>query len=189
MVDLDEIYTCRLTARIGAHGEWSSDDFFSLADVFGRTDFFGSIGSLWNVSVEMSVTNDDPDDTPVWSDWAPLVTGDESARAFRFRVILESSQPDVTPVVDEVTVTIDMPDRVIAGNDLAVPDTGLTVSFTPAFKHLQGVSIAAQGLATGDYYEITSKDETGFHIAFKDAAGAAISRTLDYVAKGYGVLQ
>jgi hypothetical protein len=137
----------------------------------------------------MSVTNNDPDDTPVWSDWAPLVTGDESARAFRFRVKLESSQPDVTPVVDEVTVTIDMPDRVIAGNDLAVPDTGVTISFTPAFKHLQGVSIAAQGLATGDYYEITSKDETGFHIAFKDAAGAAISRTLDYVAKGYGVLQ
>lgn len=189
VVDLNEVYTSRLTAQINAHGEWSSDDFFGLGDVFGRADFFGGIGSLWNVTVELSTTNDDPAASPTWSDWAPLIAGDVSARAYRFRVLLESFQPDVTPVVTGLAVTIDMPDRVIAGNDLVVSGAGLTILFAPAFKHLQGVSIAAQGLATGDYYEITAKDETGFHVTFKNAAGAAISRTLDYVAKGYGVLQ
>ncbi|MBB3297908.1 MULTISPECIES: host specificity factor TipJ family phage tail protein [unclassified Rhizobium] len=188
-VDLGDIYTSRISAEIDAHGESFSDDFFALTDAFDPEDFFGDVGSSWNVSLEISVTDDDPGGTPVWSDWATLVTGDVSARGFRFRALLESSQNDVSPVVDGLTVTIDMPDRVIAGNDLVIGTGGVAIAFNPAFKHLQGVSIAAQGLATGDYYEITSKNETGFTIIFKNAAGAAISRTLDYVAKGYGTLQ
>ncbi|MGR9420672.1 host specificity factor TipJ family phage tail protein [Rhizobium leguminosarum] len=188
-VDLGDIYTTRLSAEINAHGESFSTDYFTLIDVFSVVDFFGDVGSTWNVSVEISVTDDDPGGTPVWSDWATLVTGDVSARAFRFRALLVSGQRDVSPVVDGLTVTIDMPDRVIAGNDLLIGTGGVAISFNPAFKHLQGVSVAAQGLATGDYYQITSKDEAGFTIIFKNAAGAAISRTLDYVAKGYGTLQ
>ncbi len=188
-VDLGEVYTSRVSAEIDAHGESFSDDFFALSDVFERGDFFGDVGSLWNVSLELSVTNDDPTGSPVWSDWAALVTGDVSARAFRFRALLESRQQDITPVIDGLTVTVDMPDRVIAGNDLVIGTGGLAVLFSPAFKHLQGVSIAAQGLATGDYYEITGKTEAGFSIVFKNAAGSPITRTLDYVAKGYGSLQ
>ncbi|MGO6835014.1 host specificity factor TipJ family phage tail protein [Rhizobium ruizarguesonis] len=188
-VDLGDIYTSRISAEIDAHGESFSDDFFALTDVFDPVDFFGDVGSSWNVTLEISVTDDDPGGTPVWSDWATLVTGDVSARGLRFRALLESSQNDVSPVVDGLTVTIDMPDRVIAGNDLVIGTGGVAIAFNPAFKHLQGVSIAAQGLVTGDYYEITSKNEAGFTIVFKNAAGVAISRTLDYVAKGYGTLQ
>ncbi len=188
-VDLGDVYTSRITASIDAHGQWSSDDFFALGDFFGRSDFFGDIGSKWNVGVEMSTTDDDPTGVPVWADWTAFVTGDVSARGYRFRARLESLQQDVTPIVDGITVTIDMPDRVIAGNDIVVPGGGLAVSFSPAFKHLQGVSIAAQGLQTGDYYLITAKDEAGFNIAFKNAANADISRTFDYVAKGYGTVQ
>ncbi|MBB3396882.1 host specificity factor TipJ family phage tail protein [Rhizobium sp. BK060] len=189
IIDLSDVYTSRVTAKIDAHGQWSSDDFFALSDVFGRVDFFGDIGSKWNVGVEISTTNDDPSGSPAWSDYSDLVTGDVSARAYRFRARLESSQADITPIVEGIDVTVDMPDRVVAGNDIAVPGGGLLVSFSPAFKHLQGVSIAAQGLATGDYYLITSKDEAGFHIAFKNSANADITRTFDYVAKGYGTIQ
>lgn len=189
IIDLGEIYASRISAEISAHGEWSSDDFFALDDVFERTDLFGGVGSKWNVTIEMSTTNDDPSGSPSWSPWTPLVTGDASARAYRFRAFLESSQDDVTPIVDDIIVTVDMPDRVIAGSDIIVPPGGVAISFLPSFKHLQGVSIAAQGLATGDYYLITAKSEIGFHIEFKNAAGTGITRTFDYVAKGYGVIQ
>jgi hypothetical protein len=187
-VDLGDSYTSRVSATIDASGDWSSDDVFGLDDVFSRSDFFGDIGSAWNVTVEISITDDDPAASPTWSDWAPLITGSVSARAYRFRALLESTQADVTPVVSSMEVVVDMPDRVIADNDLVVPPTGLSVTFTPAFKELQGVSIAAQGMQTGDYYAITGKNDGGFHIAFMNAAGATISRTLDYVAKGYGAV-
>ncbi len=189
VIDLGEIYTSRVSAQINAFGEWSSDDVFALPDIFAREDFFGGVGSLWDVSMLVSVTDDDPALAPVWSEWTPFVAGDLSGRAYRFRAALESRQADVTPVVESISVTVDMPDRVIAGNDIVIPVSGLAVAFSPPLKHLQGVSIAAQGLATGDYYTITGKTEAGFTIAFKNAAGGSISRTLDYVAKGYGTVQ
>ncbi|PTM92861.1 host specificity factor TipJ family phage tail protein [Mycoplana dimorpha] len=189
VIDLEAIYTSRVSAQISAHGEWSSGDVFDVSDFFEREDFFGAIGGLWDVAVEVSTSDDDPGGAPHWSDWVPLVTGDVAARAYRFRARLESSQSDVTPVVAGLTVTVDMPDRVIAGDDIVVPSEGLSIPFSPAFKRLQGVSFAAQGLATGDTYEITGKTEAGFTIAFKNAAGTPVSRSLDYVAKGYGVLQ
>lgn len=188
-IDLGSIYTSRVSAQISAHGEWSSGDVFGVSDFFEREDFFGTIGGLWDVAVEVSTTDDDPAGAPHWSDWVPLVTGDVAARAYRFRARLESLQSDVTPVVTGLAVTVDMPDRVIAGDDIVVPVEGLTIPFSPAFKRPPGVSVAVQGLATGDYYEITGKTEAGFTIAFKNAAGEPVSRTLDYVAKGYGVLQ
>lgn len=188
-VDLSQVYTSKVSATISAGAEWSSDDFFALADFFERDDFFGGIDNQWDVTVEVSTTEDDPAGSPTWTDWAELVAGDLQARAFRFRAVLESTQLDVTPIVTSISVSIDMPDRVVAGDDLTVPVSGLTVSFSPPFKSLQGVAIAGQGLSTGDYADITSKDEDGFDIVFRNSAGSPVERTFDYVAKGYGAVQ
>jgi hypothetical protein len=48
------------------------------------------------------------------------------------------------------------------------------------------VTIAAQDLATGDFFTITSKSATGFTIEFFNSSGSTISRTFDYVANGQG---
>jgi hypothetical protein len=41
-------------------------------------------------------------------------------------------------------------------------------------------------LASGDFYAITNKSETGFTIEFFNSSSATVSRTFDYVARGYG---
>jgi len=94
----------------------------------------------------------------------------------------------VTPAVSTLTLTIDMPDRVIAQNDLVsgTGGGGLAVTFTPAFRVLHGIGIAGQNMLTGDRAIITSKSATGFTIRFTDSGGTTVSRTFDYVAKGYG---
>ncbi|MBB3591733.1 hypothetical protein FHX08_002077 [Rhizobium sp. BK529] len=190
IIDLGEVYTSRVSANIAAFGLVASLDLFNRADWFDVPDYFGlASDALWNVRVEVSSTTDDPAGSPVWTDWAQLVTADVSARAYRLRARLLSFQFDVTPVVQGLSVTVDMPDRVIAENDLVVTTSGRSISFSPPYYELSGVSIAAQNMATGDYYEITGKTNAGFHIVFKNAAGAPVSRTFDYVAKGYGYIQ
>ena len=57
---------------------------------------------------------------------------------------------------------------------------------TPA---IQGLGISADNLATGDFYEITSKSATGFTIKFKNSSGTVIDRTFGFVAKGFGYLE
>jgi hypothetical protein len=40
-------------------------------------------------------------------------------------------------------------------------------------------------MATGDYYTLNSKTINGFNIAFKNSGGTGVSRTFDYIAKGF----
>jgi hypothetical protein len=83
-----------------------------------------------------------------------------------------------------------MPDRVYSESDIAsTTDTsGKSVTFTPAFKAIQGIGISASNLASGDYYAITSKSATGFTIEFFNSSNATVDRTFDYVVRGYGEL-
>lgn len=190
IIDLGEVYTSRVSVAISAYGTLTSEDVFAYADVFDVPDVFGGAAAdLWDVTVDVSTTNDDPGGSPIWSDWAEVVTSDISARAYRFRARLQSFQFDVTPVVHSLVVSVDMPDRVIAEDDLLVTTSGRTIKFTPPYFALSGMSIAAQGLQTGDTYDITAKDANGFTIIFRNADGIPVERTFDYVAKGYGLIQ
>ncbi len=178
-----------MTAAITVNGENQNEDLFARPDYFDVDDFFGVDASQWGAELQIRIT-DDPTASPIiWTDWQPFVTGDYSARGVAFRIKLTSNEFAVTPVVSGLGVTVDMPDETRAQEDLVVTVSGLTVSFSPSFRSLKGLSISAQGLATGDYYSITSKDAVGFDIAFFDSGDSAIQRTFDYVAVGYGRLE
>jgi len=143
-----------------------------------------------NVELQVSVTEDDPSGTPTWSDYRKFFVGDYKARGLRFRAVLTSDDPQASPTVEVLQVTVDMPDRVASGSDIASTTTagGKVVNFSPAFKAIPALGIAAQNLTSGDYYEIVSKTATGFTIRFKNSGGTVVDRTFDYVAKGYGEL-
>jgi hypothetical protein len=94
----------------------------------------------------------------------------------------------VTPLIDELRVTIDMEDRVIEEHDLAIPAAGLAITYPGgAFKALPALGVSIQDLESGDYFRITGKSAAGFTLRCFDAGGAGVARTADYVARGYGL--
>lgn len=187
-VDLSEVYTSRLSADVSVVGVNLTDNVFSYPDIFAVDDIFGVDAADWGFELQVRTSDDTLSNSPVaWGDWRQFVVGDYSARSYSFRAILTSNQYGVTPSVSRLRVTIDMPDRIVSEEDLTVTTSGRTITFPGgAYRALSGVAISAQGLATGDYYEITSKDENGFTVVFKDSAGNSVERTIDYVANGYG---
>jgi hypothetical protein len=91
-----------------------------------------------------------------------------------------------TPVISAVSVNIDVEDTIKSGNDIASGTTTYTVTFTkPFYSANYAVGISAQALATGDYYTLSSKTINGFNVAFKNSSGTGISRSFDYLAKGF----
>lgn len=185
-VDLGETYTSRLTASLEVGGINVDSNFFSLADVFASPEWFGADPSDWAAELQVRTTNDDPSGSPVWSAWMPFVVGDYSARAFEFRCVLGSLAFGVTPLITGLSVSVDMPDRVIGGNDIACPEGGVRVDFVPAFKALKGLGFNDQGLQPGDRAVDIDKDETGFTRKYIDSLGNDVARSFDYVATGYG---
>ena len=193
-IDLGNVYTSRVTAQI----EISRIDYVNTFDAAeGLFDsrpgqFDGDVQTFDDTNVQffVSITDDDPAGSPVWTPWQQFAVGDYTARAFRFKVVLTTTDPQATPAISVLSVTVDMPDRIISGNDIAsgTGAGGYVVTFARAFKAMPALGIAAQNLQQGDYYEIPSKSASAFTIRFKNSSGTVVSRTFDYVARGYGSL-
>jgi len=81
-----------------------------------------------------------------------------------------------------------MMDRVDKSSNIAstTSTSGKAVTFNTAFFAEPSLTIAAQNLATGDFYTITNKSATGFTIEFFNSGGSTVDRTFDYIANGQG---
>ena len=190
VIDLGSVYTSRVTAKVDQTRVDYVNTFDDAQGLFDarQGQFDGASDAQDDVNVELyvSTTNDDPSGTPTWSDYRLFQVGDYTARAIRFRAKLISRNTQSTPSVDFLQVTVDMPDRVLAGSDIDSGAGAKVVSFLPAFKATPSIGIAAQNLQQGDYYTITSKSASSFTITFYNASDVAVDRTFDYVARGYG---
>ena len=189
-IDLGSVYTSRVTAVLNVSRIDYGILFDSREGLFDAAigNFDGDVQAEDDTNVELlvSVTDDDPSGSPTWSDYKQFFVGDYKARALRFRAKLTSTDGQASPGVSALSVTVDMPDRVVSDADVASGAGAKAVTFSPAFKSLQGLGISAQNLASGDYYAITSKSATGFTITFFNSSNTAVDRTFDYVAKGFG---
>lgn len=185
-LDLGYVYTSRLEViKIGY--AYDANDFID-----SRVDFIDSWLSvdgdlIDDVRTEIMVrtTDDDPSGTPTWSNWVSFHIGDWTSRAFEFRVDFINNSLTHNVVLQELIISVDMPDRVDLDNDVISGASTYSVVYSTPFKGNPSVSITSQNMATGDYYELSNKDVTGFDITFKNSGGTAVSRTFDWQARGY----
>jgi hypothetical protein len=98
---------------------------------------------------------------------------------------MQSLDNSATPVVSALSVDADMQERLVSENDVASGAGTKSITFSPVFISTPAIGVSAQGLATGDFYEITNKSVSGYDITFKNSGGTAISKTFDYIAKGH----
>jgi hypothetical protein len=188
-VDLGAKFTSRVTASMSVTRQDYVNTFDEATGLFDSRDgnFDGDVNAFDETDAELQVrtTDDDPNVSPTYTDFRPFVVGDYTARALQFRLRMTTTDTQATPKVEEVTVTVDMPDRVFAEDDIDSGAGSKVVTFSPAFKETPAIGIAAT-MQTGDFYEITNKTRSGFTITFKNSGGTAVDRTFDYVAKGFG---
>lgn len=185
--DLGAVYDSVLNATLSVSGKNVFDEIDEWDDIDSRASWDGTDPSQYSVVLEVRTTNDNPAGSPTWSAWKPLKPlGEYTARAFQFRLVLSSFISDITPSVSQATVTIDMPDRVEADDDIASGAGGYSVTFTEAFRIAPVIEVTADNLNTGDYYTITNKTASGFDIEFFNSSDVSVDRTFSWVAQGYG---
>jgi hypothetical protein len=209
-IDTGAVYTSRVSATFNVLSfnvanlvdEWplidglgAIDDGLLLTDL---VDYWADWDAIVNfdqprsaddatLQIFISTTNDDPAVAPIWSGWRVFYVGDYTARAFKFKVRLDRGEDvDNQVALSSLGVIVDVPDRIESNNNIAVPATGVTVTFANAFFSIPAVAITAENMATGDYAQITAKTAAGFTIKFNNAAGTGVARTMDWIAKGFG---
>jgi len=189
-IDLGSVYTSRVTATLKSTRVDYVNLFDSASGLFDdRPGFFeGDVNAFDDTDAELQVryTSDDPTGSPAWSNWQTFQVSDIRAWGMEFRCRMTTTDDQASPAVSQLSVQVDMPDRVERGFDISSGAGAKVVTFPTAFKAVPAIGIGAQDLQTGDYYEISSKTRTGFTITFKNSGGTAVDRTFDYTAAGYG---
>jgi len=183
-IDIGGSYTVRVTASLTQTVDNIDNLFDSATGDFddGASNFDGDSPANCNAHLEISTSADNI----TYTAFRNFVVGDYTARYFKFRLNMRSDDLASTPVVSALSVTIDVQDTIQNGNDLVSGTGTYTVVFTRPFYSVNyAIGITNQGMATGDFYTLNNKTINGFDIAFKNSSGTGVSRTFDYIAKGF----
>lgn len=108
-------------------------------------------------------------------------------RYFKFKLRLANKNNKTRAFVSGISIDVKMQKRTETGEDQASGTSTKTITFTNPFFAIPSIGIAAQNMATGDFYSISNKAISGFDIVFKNSSGTNINRTFDFVAIGHGL--
>jgi hypothetical protein len=183
-IDIGAVYTSRVTASITQTSDNLDDLFDARTGDFddAQSNFDGDTPANSNAHIEIALSNDNI----TYTSFRNFVVGDYTARYYKFRLTLRSFDLSSTPVISALSVSIDMPDRIFSGNDIVSGTGTYNVVFTlPFYSNSYAVGITAQGMNTGDFFTISNKTVNGFDVAFKNSSNAGVTKTFDYLSKGY----
>ena len=184
VIDIGAKHTARITASLTQTSDNPDDLFDNRSGLFdsASSNFDGDTPANCNAHIEIATS----DDNITYTDFRNFTIGSYTFRYAKFRVVLISRDLASTPVVNEVTVSIDMEDRIFSGNDITSGAGTYTVTFTNPFKSVNyATGITMENGNTGDYFTVSNKTINGFDVSFFNSSDTAVSRTFDYIAKGF----
>ena len=184
-LDLGATYTSRATASVAftafTLGDYI-DDRTTLMDTWSD---FDNIPSDVNLNLYVATTTDDPSGTPTWTAWAKFTVADYSARAYKFKIIATSTDVLHQINVTELSVQVDMPDRVQGVSGLTSLTSGLlSVTYPSPFFAKPSLGITFTDLDSNDIPEITNETATGFDVGTKHGSSYQ-AHNFNYLARGY----
>ncbi|HWL28600.1 MAG TPA: host specificity factor TipJ family phage tail protein, partial [Burkholderiaceae bacterium] len=152
LVDFDiDVHARNITADI-----LGSPDIFAIADILNGSD-------LQKVTVTPQIRS--AVEAGAWSEWQNYVPGTINARYFDVRLLIATSDPLIIPFVTKFLWTIDVPDLAQQGTNVAVPSSGMRVTYSKEF-HTDTASpqVTLYDAVNGDWPKITNADRTGFNV-------------------------
>ena len=186
---LDAIYdaTFVIDAGMSTEDEYDLFDSGRGASLFedAKAPFDGSAEVHCGSEIQVGSSNSSLNDISTYQKIAQQRT--IKGRYFKFRCKLFNLDNKTRPKVHTLSYSLVLEKRTESDQDVASGTGTKAITYTSAFYATPSLGISAQGLATGDYYAITSKSKTGFTIQFFNSSASGISKTFDWSAVGYGL--
>ena len=117
VIDIGAKHTVRVTASLTQSARNPDDLFDNRSGNFddAKSNFDGDTPANCDAHLEIATS----DDNSTYTSFQNFVIGTYTARYLKFRIVLTSTDLASTPVIQEVTVTVDMVDRIFSGNDIS----------------------------------------------------------------------
>ena len=189
---LDAIYDATFTINLGMISD-NEYDYFDSGRNAGASGNFddanGPFDGSWEVqcSAEIQIGASDSSLGAITTYQKIAQQTTIKGRYFKFRCKLSNEDNKTRPKVHTLSYTLALEKRSESDQDVVSGTGTKAITYTNSFYATPSVGVSAQGLATGDYYSITSKTKTGFTIQFFSSGASGISKTFDWTAYGYGL--
>jgi len=178
-VDLGSVQTARCSSIvefIAVDSEHLVDDIQNFDAVSDLDGDLSGVGIQTQIALSQNGTD--------WGEWQNFMIGDYTFQKAKMRVHAYTNQPKQYTEISKIRFIVDMPDRSERAQDVAVPDTGLEVTFALAYMAKPLVRTTIQSAQDGDYCDVSGVSTTGFTVVVKNA-GSGVARTIDWESKGY----
>jgi predicted phage tail protein len=197
-LDLGNTFSLTLKRHFQGVGFYTGDQFDNRTENIDTwTDFDGSIANDANAKIAVRTTTDNPSGSPTYTSFNDFANGTFRARGFQFRITLETNDTAQNMNLQQAGYSATMQSRTEQSSVIASGAGAKAVTFTAPFfvgtsalgnlnSFLPAVSISAQNMASGDYFELTNVSGTGFTVHFKNSSNASINRNFTYSAVGFG---
>lgn len=185
--DLGAAYVSRVSLSLLMQIYKSGDLFDERPDLVDDWDDWDNMPDGSNIDLQFQYTTGDPNDAESeWTEWEPFLVGDYFVRATRFRAVYTSVDSNNVFSISSAKAVIDMPDAIDAQSNILCPAEGTRVEYQ--LNYFGGVgppAITQVDPQTGDYFQLSNEDKSGFDIRFFNASGTAVARLFNYFNKGY----
>ncbi len=118
----------------------------------------------------------------IFTDWQDFAPGQSTFRYLEFRVTLATTDPEKTPEVNHLTVSLDVPDTELTMS-VAVAPGGSTVAYGRTFYTTPVVTPTAVG--ENLHAQLIAKTPSSVTLKVKNASNADVGGTVDLRIKGY----
>ncbi len=189
VLDLGGVFTSRVSSvltSVSSEIAGTIDEITDLMDDWVSFDPAPSDEAVAGLFI--SETNDNPNvGSPSWTPYEKLVTGDYKARAFRFRLEAETTLSAYNIEITELTVTVDMPDRVERKAGITSGSSTYSVVYAQAYKAIPTVGITPNNMGSNNHFVVSNSSATGFDIDFYqgNGTGSPLSVDFNYQSIGY----
>ena len=185
-LDLGQVYDINVQRRVVSGAVSFGTLFDSVPGLFDDqpSDFDGGDLDQVNAVTYVRVTDDNPASSPTWGDWNEYANAIVRGRGIQLKVEGATRTMQVGLVISELGATAELQQRTETASNTG--SSTYTVTYADAFYAAPDVTISPSNMATGDFFTLTSVTRTGFTVAFKNSANAAVTRSFTYTAVGYG---
>ena len=153
-----------------------TNDVDSWADADAIIDVDGDLQGAIKVTPQIRVNS---------GSWQNYTLGDYVGSLFEFRLIIETSNANAIPLINECKVIADVPDKIQQGTDISVTTSGLSVVYSDKFNtDSVNIQITIINSQSGDYAVISASDKNGFTVNVKNGA-SNVARSINWISQAY----
>ena len=179
-IDLGNAQECHIAVDYTFRADNPNLLFSAIPLVSEEASIIGNYSQFADVVIQMAIAPQ----SGVYGGWLTFVPGSYILRKVKFRALLKSFDSSITAILTTFRFLVDMPDRDIKGNGVALAAAGTTFTYPIPFQVKPNVQITVVNAQAGDQLSLTGETENGFTARVLNG-GTGVIRTINYIAQGY----